>query len=185
MTSPLRAAVAAGTALAAGGAALAAANVATVRVARPDAPDVPDHLLVSVLLPVRDEAAAVTACLTALLAQQGMSKLEVLVLDDGSSDGTGDIARAVAGADSRVQVLSGGPLPPGWLGKPYACARLAAHATGDVLVFIDADVILHPRAIAAAVDGRSERSAGRTGNVDSQLQASRGCTRRSPGDAAI
>ncbi|MBA3745702.1 glycosyltransferase, partial [Sporichthya sp.] len=151
MTSPVSAAVAAGTALAVGGAALAAANVATVRVARTDAPDVPDHLTVSVLLPVRDEAAGVAACLTALLAQQGVPRLEILVLDDGSADGTGDIARAVAGPDPRVRVLTGGPLPPGWLGKPYACARLAAHAAGDLLVFVDADVILHPRAIAAAV----------------------------------
>ena len=151
MRSAANAAVAAGTALAVGGAALAAANVATVRVARTDAPDVPDHLTVSVLLPVRDEAAAVAACLRALLAQQGVPRMEILVLDDGSTDGTGDLARAVAGTDPRVQVLTGGPLPLGWLGKPYACARLAAHATGDLLVFIDADVLLHPRAIAAAV----------------------------------
>ncbi|HUR76119.1 MAG TPA: glycosyltransferase family 2 protein [Sporichthya sp.] len=156
MTVPLQAAVAAGAALAAAGAALAAANVATVRVARPDAPDVPDDLAVSVLLPVRDEAAGVAACLTALLAQQGVPGLEILVLDDGSADGTADVARAVAGADPRVQVLTGGPLPPGWLGKPYACARLAAHARGDLLVFVDADVILHPRAIAAAVSLRAE-----------------------------
>jgi GT2 family glycosyltransferase len=146
-----RAATVAGTALAAGGAALAAINVATVRAARPDAPDVPVDVRVSVLLPVRDEAAVIGTCLRALLAQEGVPSLEVLVLDDGSGDGTGVLARAVAGADPRVRVLTGGPLPAGWLGKPYACARLAAHATGDVLVFVDADVVLHPRAVAAAV----------------------------------
>jgi GT2 family glycosyltransferase len=148
MRQPL---VTAGTVLAVGGAVLAAANVATTRVARPDAPDVPDDLRVSVLLPVRDEAAVVGTCLDAILAQRGVPQLEVVVLDDGSSDGTADIARAIAAADPRVQVLTGGPLPTGWLGKPYACARLAAHATGDLLVFVDADVVLHPGAVAAAV----------------------------------
>lgn len=147
---------AAGAALCLGGAALAAANVASVRVARPDAPDVPDDLTVSVLLPVRNEAEVVGRCLRAILAQEGVARLEVLVLDDSSSDGTGDIARAVAAGDDRVQVLGGGPLPPGWLGKPYACARLGAHATGDVLVFVDADVVLHPRAVAAAVALKAE-----------------------------
>jgi hypothetical protein len=50
-----------------------------------------------------------------------------------------------------VKVLTGEPLPPGWLGKPHACAQLAAAATGSVLVFIDADVRLAPHAVAAAV----------------------------------
>jgi GT2 family glycosyltransferase len=146
----------AGAVLALGGATLAAANVATVRVARADAPDVPPDLRVSVLLPVRDEAAVVRTCLTGILAQRGVPHLEVLVLDDGSTDGTGDIAREIARTDPRVRVLSGGPLPPGWLGKPYACARLAAHAAGDVLVFVDADILLHPRAVAAAVALQAE-----------------------------
>ena len=151
MIGPFRAAAVAGSALAVGGAALAAANVASVRVARPDAPDVPATRRVSVLLPVRNEAARVRACLWALLAQEGVPNLEIVVLDDGSTDGTDDIVRAVVGDDPRVEVLTGGDLPPGWLGKPFACARLGAHASGDLLVFIDADVILHPRAIAAAV----------------------------------
>lgn len=172
MTGPLRAAVATGAALAAGGAALAAANVATVRVARPDAPDVPADLTVSVLVPARDEAAGVAACLAALLAQQGVARLEILVLDDQSTDGTGDIAREMAGADPRVQVLTAGPLPPGWLGKPYACARLAAHATGDLLVFLDADVILHPRAIAAAVALRAQSGLALLSLMPRQLAAS-------------
>lgn len=156
MISPLRALVAVGSTLGCGGAALAAANVATVRVATPDAPDVPDSLAVSVLLPVRNEAPRVEACLRALLAQQGVPHLEVVVLDDASTDGTGEIVRALAGADPRVRVLTGGDVPAGWLGKPYACDRLAAHATGDLLVFVDADVLLHPRAIAAAVAVRAQ-----------------------------
>jgi hypothetical protein len=103
---------------------------------------------VSVLLPLRDEAHRVEPCLRALLAQQGVD-LEIVVLDDGSRDGTADVVRRVAAGDQRVRVLTGAPLPPGWLGKPHACAQLAAAATSDVLVFLDADVVLAAHAVAA------------------------------------
>ena len=107
---------------------------------------------VSVLLPVRDEAARVGPCVRALLAQQGVD-LEVVVLDDGSSDGTAEVVRSVAQGDPRLRLLTGRPLPAGWLGKPHACAQLAEAAarTSDVLVFVDADVLLAPHAVAATV----------------------------------
>jgi hypothetical protein len=105
---------------------------------------------VAVLLPVRDEAGRVTPCLSALLDQRGVDNLEIVVLDDGSSDGTADVVRSVAGG--RVRLLTGAPLPAGWLGKPYACQQLAdAVPEADVLVFVDADVVLEPDAIAGAV----------------------------------
>ncbi|MFI7589440.1 glycosyltransferase [Spongisporangium articulatum] len=115
--------------------------------------DEPDAVTerVSVLLPVRDEAQRVGPCLTSLLEQVAVPDLEILVLDDGSSDGTADLVRQVAGADPRVRVLQGRDLPPGWSGKPHACAQLAEQASGDVLVFVDADVRLAPHAVAAAV----------------------------------
>jgi cellulose synthase/poly-beta-1,6-N-acetylglucosamine synthase-like glycosyltransferase len=107
---------------------------------------------VSVLLPLRDEAARVEPCLRALLAQTGVD-LEVVVLDDGSSDGTADVVRRVSAGDARVRLLHGAPLPPGWLGKPHACQQLAdaAAPVSDVLVFVDADVVLAPHAVAATV----------------------------------
>ncbi|HEY2674687.1 MAG TPA: glycosyltransferase family 2 protein [Rugosimonospora sp.] len=111
----------------------------------PSAVDTP----VSVLLPLRDEAHRVRPCLDALLAQESVPRLEILVLDDGSTDGTADVVRAVAG--DRVRLLDGGTPPDGWLGKPYACQQLADAARGEVLVFLDADVILTPRAVAAGV----------------------------------
>ncbi len=107
------------------------------------------RLRASVLLPVRDEAARLEPCLRALLTQRGVD-LEVLVLDDGSSDGTADLVRSIAG--DRVRLLRGAPLPAGWLGKPHACHQLAAAATGEVLVFVDADVVLTPTAVAATVE---------------------------------
>jgi hypothetical protein len=106
---------------------------------------------VSVLLPVRDEAHQVAECLRAILDQRGLADLEVLVLDDGSSDGTADVVLEAAAGDPRVRLLQGSELPVGWLGKPHACAQLAAAARGSVLVFCDADVVLELDGIAAAV----------------------------------
>jgi Glycosyltransferase like family 2 len=108
---------------------------------------------VAVLLPVRDEAARVGPCVTALLAQEGVPGLEIVVLDDGSTDGTVEVVRAAAAGDGRLRLVTGPPLPQGWLGKPHACDALAEEAekTATVLVFVDADVTLRPHAIAAAV----------------------------------
>ncbi|MFI6781808.1 glycosyltransferase [Micromonospora sp. NPDC050276] len=116
---------------------------------RPDDVDEP----VAVLLPLRDEATRVTPCLRALLAQRGVPGLRVVVLDDGSTDGTADVVRAVAGDDPRVTLLTGVAPPPGWLGKPHACWQLATRAdpSATALVFVDADVVLAPHAVAAAV----------------------------------
>lgn len=108
---------------------------------------------VSVLLPVRDEAHRVEACLRSLLDQCGIADLEIIVLDDGSTDGTAALVNAIAGEDPRVKVLDGDNVDPptGWRGKPWACHRLAQEATGSVLVFVDADVTLEPYAVASAV----------------------------------
>ncbi|MGH8869985.1 MAG: glycosyltransferase [Actinomycetes bacterium] len=149
MSGPL---VRAGTLLAVAGAVHAAVNARLLRTPPVDPPPVAEP--VSVLLPVRDEAARVARCLEALRAQTGVRDLEVLVLDDGSTDGTADVVRGVVAEDPRVRLLShdpGMPLPPGWLGKPYACARLAEAASGRVLVFVDADVVLAPHAVAGTV----------------------------------
>ncbi|RKR87223.1 glycosyl transferase family 2 [Micromonospora pisi] len=108
---------------------------------------------VSVLLPLRDEADRLTPCLRSLLAQRGVPGLEIVVLDDGSTDGTADMVRTVAAGDPRLRLLTGAPPPPGWLGKPYACQQLAEAATAEAsaLVFVDADVVLNPYAVAGAV----------------------------------
>jgi hypothetical protein len=124
-------------------------NLRALRTPVPDPAPVDER--VSVLVPARDEASRIGASLTSVLDQVGVPDLEILVLDDRSADGTADVARRVASGDARVRVLQGEPLPGGWLGKPHACEQLARAATGRVLVFLDADVVLAPQAVAATV----------------------------------
>lgn len=106
----------------------------------------------SVLLPVRDEVDGVTSCVTALLRALP-DDAELVVLDDGSSDGTAEAARRAADQDPRVHVLAGAPLPEGWLGKPHACQQLAdaADPRSTVLVFVDADVRVAPDGLVRTV----------------------------------
>jgi hypothetical protein len=106
---------------------------------------------VSILIPARNEQAHIERTVVSALAQQGLTDFEVFVLDDGSIDETSAIVKSIE--NPRLRLLHGKnePPPSGWLGKPYACARLSAHATGSVLVFVDADVELHPTAIAQCI----------------------------------
>jgi hypothetical protein len=144
--------VGAGAAASVAGTLHAAANLRRLRRPADAVPGAPLTDRVSVLLPVRDEAHRVGPCLAALRAQRGVPQLELLVLDDGSTDGTADVVRAAAADDGRVRLLDGGAaVPTGWTGKAWACARLADAATGDVLVFVDADVLLAEHAVAATV----------------------------------
>jgi glycosyltransferase involved in cell wall biosynthesis len=104
---------------------------------------------VSLLVPMRDEAGKAEPCIRALLAQRNLADVEVLVYDDGSADGTADIVRNVGG--DRVTIRTGPPPEVGELGKPVACARLAAAARGTALVFVDADVLLAPDGVGRAL----------------------------------
>ena len=149
--TPVRAAVWVGAAAAVAGTLHALANR---RHLRHLSPEPTSHVArpVSVLVPARDEADTIATIVADLLAQQGVPELEIVILDDDSADGTPQIATAAAAGDPRVRVIRGTEAPPpGWLGKPHACHRLAQQAHGQVLVFVDADVRLHPRAVAAAV----------------------------------
>jgi hypothetical protein len=129
----------------------AAINMRLIRRPRDESVTIDER--VSILLPARNEAARITPTLRSLLAQEGLPDLEILILDDGSTDGTADVVRQVVGADPRVKVIDGPDdlPPPGWIGKSWACHRLAQEATGSVLVFVDADVQLTARAIASTI----------------------------------
>lgn len=108
---------------------------------------------VSLLVPARDEAETLPATLPTWIAQRPD---ELLVLDDASTDATPRILAAAEG----VRVLRGTPLPPGWSGKNWACHQLARAASGDVLVFTDADVAWSPGALARIVDELEATGAG-------------------------
>lgn len=105
-------------------------------------------LHVSVLVPARDEAGVIGQAVAAILGQEYPGELELIVLDDGSSDGTAQRAAEAAQGDPRLRVIAGASLPPGWAGKNWACQQLAQHARGDLLVFSDADVRWEPGALS-------------------------------------
>ena len=96
---------------------------------------------VSVLVPTRNEERNVEPCIRSLLAQE-YPDFEIIVLDD-SEDQTPDILRSIA-SDSRLRLITGRPLPPGWIGKSWACHQLANAAAGELLLFTDADTLHHP-----------------------------------------
>jgi chlorobactene glucosyltransferase len=105
---------------------------------------------VSILIPARNEAATIGATVQALLAQ-AYPRFELIVLDDGSTDGTAALARQAGQGDPRLCVRPGAPLPPGWAGKNWACHQLAGWAQHELLLFTDADVRWQRGALAAAV----------------------------------
>ena len=107
---------------------------------------------VAVMIPMRNEERNAAAVVNSVLAQQGIADLRVLVCDDNSSDATAAAVAAIAEREPRVTLLRGVQPPQQWLGKPWACRQLReAAGDADVLVFIDADVRLHPQAVAAGV----------------------------------
>ena len=108
-------------------------------------PDFPEPSI-SVLIPARDEEGGIGAAVESALASRGVD-VEVVVLDDHSTDRTGAIVSAVAAADERVRLKTSRPLPDGWNGKQYACRQLADLARNEVFAFIDADVRLSPHAL--------------------------------------
>jgi glycosyltransferase involved in cell wall biosynthesis len=98
---------------------------------------------IAVLIPARDEAEKIEGTVRAALRS---GATEVIVLDDSSSDKTAEIVRQISLQDPRLRLLRGDSLPPGWCGKNFACAQVAAAATAPVLLFVDADVQLAPGA---------------------------------------
>ena len=117
-----------------------------------------DAPLLSVVLPARNEAHNIEACLRSILVT-GYPNLEVIVVDDHSSDGTGGIARRIAATDSRVRVINNPDLPAGWFGKQWACHNGALTANGTLLCFTDADTRHGPELLSRSANAMVARRA--------------------------
>ncbi|MCL5072085.1 MAG: glycosyltransferase [Actinobacteria bacterium] len=106
--------------------------------------------LVSILIPARNEEGNIKRILNSLVKQDYLN-LEILVLDDNSTDATAQIIQEFAQRDSRVKLITGEPLPKGWKGKCFACHQLSKHAKGEYFVFTDADTLHFPNLISGSL----------------------------------
>ncbi len=119
----------------------------------PDSPrfDAPDPPSVSAIIPAKDEEATLADCL-ASVRSQSYPNLEILVVDDRSTDRTAAIARQAAEADPRVRLISIEDLPDGWTGKTHALHVAAHQARGDWFWFLDADTRHEPDSLAIVLE---------------------------------
>ena len=106
---------------------------------------------VSVLIPARNEAIGIAATLRTILTTRDM-EFEVVVMDDGSTDGTDAAVLSLAEIDKRLRLERAPPLPPGWNGKQHACWCLARVARNPILCFVDADVRLRSDCVVRMAD---------------------------------
>jgi len=123
---------------------------------KPHSSDLPS---LSVVVPARNEAGSIESCVRSLTASR-YPDFEVVVVDDRSDDGTAALVRALPrGGARQVRVVTGEPLPEGWLGKPWACQQGAEAAEGEVLLFTDADTVHGPELLARSVRALHEEEA--------------------------
>jgi hopene-associated glycosyltransferase HpnB len=113
--------------------------------------EIPD---VDIIVPARDEAQTIGPVIASLMAQEYAGTFRVILVDDGSSDGTAEIARAAvpaAAARTGLRVITSPPKPAGWSGKLWAMSQGVAHAEAPVLLFADADIVHDRRHLATLV----------------------------------
>jgi len=109
-----------------------------------------DQGLVSVIVPAKDEEANIGAALETILAQD-YPDIEIIVVDDRSTDGTAEVVRRVAARDGRVRLVQVKELAAGWFGKPHAMHTGAREARGEWLLFVDADCRQAPHSVRVGV----------------------------------
>jgi len=109
-----------------------------------------ENPLISVLIPARNEEDNIKRCLTSLM-KQDYKNIEILVLNDNSTDNTARVVSELIRKDKRIRLYHGKPLEKGWLGKSFACYQLSKFAKGKYFVFTDADTLHFPNSIGNSV----------------------------------
>jgi len=104
--------------------------------------------LISVCVPARNEERNIRACVESILAQD-YPNFEIIVLEDRSTDATGELLRGLAAQNDKLRVINGSDLPKGWAGKPHALFQASAAARGEWLCFVDADTFLSPATLSS------------------------------------
>ncbi|HLJ24316.1 MAG TPA: glycosyltransferase family 2 protein [Candidatus Acidoferrales bacterium] len=112
----------------------------------------------SAIVPARNEEATIAAAVESLAAQPEIT--EIIVIDDQSTDGTAALLRQLASRYAQLRILQTEELPAGWVGKNYAVSLGAAQATGDWLLFTDADGVHMPGSTARALADAAQTGAG-------------------------
>lgn len=123
---------------------------------------------VSILIPARNEEQSIGPAVESALASVGVT-VEVIVLDDHSTDRTAEIVREIGLRDSRVRIECAPDLPAGWCGKQHACFVLSKLARYDLMIFVDADVRLAPDGAARMVAFQRQSRADLVSGVPRQL----------------
>ncbi len=108
-----------------------------------------DPPLISVLIPARNEEHNIRRCLRSLL-RQDYPNIEILVLNDNSSDSTAGVVHEYEKKNKNIKLINGKLLPSGWLGKSFACQQLADAASGEYLLFTDADTLHFRNSVSSA-----------------------------------
>ncbi len=128
---------------------------------------------VAVLIPARNEERGIERCVRSVCTQT-YANMHVYVLDDGSTDSTPAILQRLAAEFPHLRVISGSPLPKGWVGKSWACHQLSEQTTADVLLFTDADTWHEPTTIERSVAFLTEKRLAMFSMVPYQVLSSFG-----------
>ena len=120
-------------------------------------PDQKEVDLVSILIPARNEYHNIRRCLDSLI-KIDYSQLEILVLNDRSTDQTATLVEDYQTKDNRIKLLQGEELPSGWIGKHWACHQLSEAANGTIILFMDADTVLDRSIVSKSVSAMNQHN---------------------------